>query len=127
MSENRKTIGKDKNGVGYALYVQKNIKEGDYFRTTIGEIFKAVASKNGRIYYAFGEHYWVDSAAIANFQENIIDLIEEDDWVNGQHVKEVKNGYAMVGNGIDGFQVWEEDIRTIVTKEQFKSVEYEVK
>lgn len=67
--------------MGYALHVQDNIKENDYFRTTTGEIFKAVASKDGKVYYAFGEHYWVDSIAITDFKENIKDLVQVGDIV----------------------------------------------
>ncbi len=87
-----------------------------------------MASKEGKIYYAFGEHYWVDSAIIGNFQENIIDLIEVGDHVNDKRIMEVRkeNGkiYLMTSYVMQSYI--KSEIKTIVTKEKFKSVEYEV-
>lgn len=112
--------------MGYALYVQDNIKENDYFRTTTGEIFQVAGVKEGKVYYAFGEHCWVDSIAITNFQENIIDLIEVGDYVNGKYVKEInqyKDGKSIIALiGIIDAQ----DIKTILTKEQYQSNCYTV-
>lgn len=119
------------------MYVQDNIKENDYYRTTTGEIFKAVASKNGRVYYAFGEHYWVDSIAITNFQEDLIDLIEDTDilqveiseeWV----MKEDTIRFIIAGQTTKIKEIKEalEDgiykIKKILTHEQFSSIEYKV-
>lgn len=119
------------------MYVQDNIKENDYYRTTTGEIFKAVASKNGRVYYAFGEHYWVDSIAIINFQEDLIDLIEDTDilqveiseeWV----MKEDTIRFIIVGQTTKIKEIKEalEDgiykIKKILTHEQFEANCYEV-
>lgn len=35
--------------------------------------------KENQVFYAYGEHYWVDIVAINNFQEKIINLIEIED------------------------------------------------
>lgn len=64
---------------------------------------------------------------------NIIDLIKEGDYVNKHLVKEIflsgerryiklDNSYA---NG-EGIRIYEEDIKTIVTHEQFENMKYEV-
>ncbi len=114
--------------------MSEEIKVGEYVRTENGFIGKLIESENGYLNYKF-KRITVCKTSLergdtagktVKHSKNIIELIEKNDWVNGQHVKEVKNGYVIVGNGLDGFQVWEENIRTIVTKEQFKSVEYEV-
>ena len=67
--------------VGYALYVQDNIRKDDYVRLNTGDIVKAIVIKantvNKRaIYYGFYKHDWFDSAAVENFSDNIIDLVE---------------------------------------------------
>ena len=58
--------------------------------------------------------------------KNIIDLIEVGDYVNGRYVKEIKQykdgKYILALIGIIG----EQDIKTIVTHEQFESIEYKV-
>lgn len=56
---------------------------------------------------------------------NIIDLIEVGDYVNGMIVNDiVDNRFNLVGY----FDNWleEKDIKSIVTKEQFESMEYKV-
>lgn len=116
--------------MGYALHVQDNIKENDYFRTTTGEIFKAVASKYGKVYYAFGEHYWVDSIAITNFKENIKDLIQAGDIVvykirglehyNVDIVKEYTEARTLKTELRIGLYSLEQvEIKQILTKEKF--------
>lgn len=76
-----------------------------------------------------------------NTSPNIIDLIEENDYINGLRVEKNKYGdlytsYTYMG-GLVGTQEetyttflkdYENDyIQSIVTKEQFKDIEYEVK
>lgn len=67
--------------VGYALYVQDNIKKDDYVRLNTGNIVKVIGIKantvNKRaIYYGFYKQDWFDSAAVENFSDNITDLVE---------------------------------------------------
>lgn len=117
--------------MGYALHVQDNIKENDYFRTTTGEIFKAVASKDGKVYYAFGEHYWVDSIAITDFKENIKDLVQAGDIViygvnnlftDIEIVKEYTEARILKTELRIGIYFLEQvDIKKILTKEKFES------
>ena len=65
---------------------------------------------------------------------NIIDLIEEGDYVNGHKVSKVvidsSCSYVLleeVGSYVDNpDDINEEDIKTIVTKEQFESMSYKL-
>lgn len=136
--------------VGYALYVQDNIRKDDYVRLNTGNIVKVIGIKantvNKRaIYYGFFKQDWFDSAAVENFSDNIIDLIEVGDYVNGyktiniiknkinnnkliaagnmdyefETVKELTetNGIKLLGN---------KDIKTILTKESYMANCYKV-
>ena len=114
--------------VAYALYVRNNLKPNDYFRTFDGQIFKSMnvsPIKGNKIYYLNGDCTWVDVSAVDNFSDNIIDLIEEGDYVNGYRVTYVYPSLIKV----DSTDIWEihsHDIKSIITKEQFNSVKYEV-
>lgn len=64
---------------------------------------------------------------------NLIDLIEEGDYVNGHRIVNEIYGeddnelYFEIEGGFNKADyISEKDIKSIVTKEQFKSVEYEV-
>ena len=68
---------------------------------------------------------------------NLIDLVEEGDYVNGYKVFEVKENCVMVGykcfitvfNDDEDFlyqTIYADEIKSIVTKEQFESVKYEL-
>ena len=117
----------------------------EYIRTKGGIIAKVIGVQSGGI-----EKYYFDKEVIDNFKEltqigtenvvlkhsfNIIDLIEVGDYVNGYLVKSVSdNGVYIdipfvdsesIGCGIDLFR--SNEIESIVTKEQFERMEYEVK
>ena len=79
-------LNKYDSNVGYALYVQDNIRKDDYVRLNTGNIVKVIGIKantvNKRaIYYGFYKQDWFDSAATENFSDNIIDLIEVKDVI----------------------------------------------
>lgn len=62
-------------------------------------------------------------------RHKIIDLIEVGDYVNGYYVEDVFDTYIYVATGTNYFQsptIYEQDIKSIVTKEQFNSVKYEL-
>lgn len=64
---------------------------------------------------------------IKKASHNIIDLIEVGDYVNGYYVEDVLESFINVATGSNYFQsptIYENDIKSIVTKEQFKSMEY---
>lgn len=114
-----------------------------YVRTKKGEIAKVISN----------DSYWINidkfkkdgmtlrmirKIDISKTSHNIIDLIEEGDYVNGSEVLNFENKYIkendeFVRNGIvtencylENTDSWiiEKDIKSIVTKEQFYSMEY---
>lgn len=123
------------------------IKVGEYCKLKNGRIGKIV-NENIDV-YLFDIPIYEDQQGIRqycldkNFKDfivkhskNIIDLIEVGDYVNGEEVITVY-GYDEDGNDKDGLGICEIDddyayyiyledinIRTIVTKEQFKNIEY---
>ncbi len=115
------------------------LKEGMYIRyiPTIGEytqkISKITKTKNCLLDMAytlddkeevFSSHF----DEVLKASNNIIDLIEDGDYVNGGLVEMKQDNYIMVG-----FAEYEEpqklyngDIKSIVTKEQFSAMEYKI-
>ena len=72
---------------------------------------------------------------ISNFKNNLIDLIEEGDYVNGYMVLEVTDQYIKLNNPKLNYDVIDYErilknkysnmaIRDVVTKEQFESMMY---
>lgn len=127
--------------------MKDKIEIGEYIRTIDGYIRKIDNINTGRKITIYGEHIldipYKNSKSVAKkkiikHSKNIIDLIEVGDYVNKQEVVNVegfdKNGDDKEALGIidtDGdyaYGVFLEDIpiRTIVTKEQFKEMEYRV-
>nr|DAW45522.1 MAG TPA: hypothetical protein [Caudoviricetes sp.] len=118
------------------------LKVGMYVRTKEGridkieEILDKEKAGSSRIIrtvesekdYFFGYEEWTDLFPPCHFikaSENIIDLIEEGDYVNGYRVTYVYPNLIKV----DSTDIWEihsHDIKSIITKEQFNSVKYEV-
>lgn len=119
----------------------EEIEVGEYVRIKNGDIRKIVRITEGKEKTVFGKYgldkpynncYSVAKSKIIKHSKNIIDLIEEEgDYVNGEKIIEILdknetyNGKKLVCSIRTNFG--EEDIKSIVTKEQFKSVEYEVK
>lgn len=125
--------------VGYALYVEDNIKRNDYARLNTGKIVRVIGIKENKlnkkaIYYGVYEQDWFDSMAVENFSDKPIDLVEVGDYVNGYKVIGVTLDPAPSGKCVDidcdkpsyESYLFEEQIYSIVTKEQFASMEYKV-
>ena len=77
------------------------------------------------------EHYRYKRQAIKTHSFNKIDLVEVGDYVNGHKVTAVyldgATKYIKLDNAYEngeGTRTYEEDIKTLVTKEQYKSIEY---
>lgn len=69
----------------------------------------------------------IDEEDISKASHNIIDLIEVGDYVNGYYVEDVLKTFVNVAVGSNYFQsptIYEKDIKSIVTKEMFSSMEY---
>lgn len=97
------------------------LKENMYVRTKKGNIYKFETNnsmaKNGAKKY------------MVNCSYNIIDLIEVGDYVNGYYVEDVLKTFVNVAVGSNYFQsptIYEKDIKSIVTKEQFEQMAYKV-
>lgn len=90
-----------------------------------------------QVFYAYGEHYWVDIAAINNFQESVTDLIEVGDILRYK-LKGLKNEYITVVKEyhdarnnekllfINGYKLEQVEILEILTKEQYRDNCYKV-
>lgn len=113
----------------------EEIKEGMYVRLDTGRIGKVIHVKEKDNYpYSYvrividTERYSRTTRNIIKASYNIIDLIEVGDYVNGFLVKEVRR--EIIGLGViifdNGISIWEQNIRSIVTKEQFESMSYKV-
>lgn len=142
-------LKKNNSIVAYALYVQNNIKKGDYARLNTGQIVRVTGIRENNvnkkaIYYGIYDTDWFDSSGVKNFSKNIIDLIEVGDYVNGEKVtdidltyfngndrlKEPKKIGVIVGNDKMfkfSYHIKKEEIKSIVTKEQYNSIKYEIK
>ena len=68
------------------------------------------------------EGHFINDVEIIKISHNIIDLIEAGDYVNGNKVININGNLFVNGEGALEDIV----IKTIVTKEQFESMEYKV-
>lgn len=119
------------------------IEIGEYVRTDKGTIAKAISNP-----YEYKDDYkqdfdneilndWYCDEKIIKHSPNIIDLIEVGDYVNGSEVLDVmenlKTGKVhleMTANytneELGDCTIYDKDIKSIVTREMFESVKYEV-
>ena len=100
----------------------KELKVGMYIRTRDENISK-IKYINKFIYtdkQRYGKHY------IEKASENIIDLIEVGDYVNGEKVQFITKKRQLLTNG--DYDILEKytGISSVVTKEQFESMKYVV-
>lgn len=100
------------------------IEVGEYVRTKEKGII-------GKIEQIGVSLFWLEDGSAFNIKEesykhskNIIDLIEEGDYVNGLRVEYITNEAIFTSGLAHGILF--EDIRTVVTKEQFASIECKV-
>lgn len=115
--------------------MEDEIKVGEYVRTVDGYIRKVTQVNKKGSYeclcygaYSVDERYknsiGISAKKIKAHSKNIIDLIEVGDYVNGEKVLSADWG----GVGIANFKFIEpEDIKSIITKEQIKQIEYRIK
>ena len=125
------------------------MKVGDYVRTEYGITqFKEYETTNGEKLLCIpvkdgSQGIFANVEDIIKSSPNIIDLIEEGDYINGLKVEKNKYGelytsYVYYGGEIgrtgEVYTTWLEEykdnedyIDSILTKEQFESMEYKVK
>lgn len=119
----------------------EEIKVGEYIRTKEWGIAKVHKVDNGKVTWVKNKnnratHYFTQ---LKEPSKDLIDLIEVGDYVNGFEVTQnaedtpeeqcdgVYHKCIIVKQSFDGVKGWKMidfDIETIVTKEQFESVEY---
>ena len=118
------------------------MKVGDYVRTENGIITKVKMFyekkwKEPKLIYArfLCEDYEIyEYPRHVKTSPNIIDLIEVGDYVNGFEVLRIdkecnlypKTLKCQYPNNVDYFDIFNEDIKSIITKEQFSKMEYKV-
>lgn len=128
------------------------MKVGDYIRTRNGLIFKIVGGNvdNWNLDISFGmleifEENWLelyryndngsffDNKNIVKSSPHIIDLIEVGDFVNGERVNYIddckgamREFYYIFEEVTHDVGHYEEEIESIVTKEQFEAMEYKI-
>lgn len=114
------------------------LEVGMYVRSKINGLIGKIANieklvnEKGVLYYELeqkGSGYGFCSteidSVIASF--NIIDLIEAGDYVNGAKVNRLKKDYIVIHEIWSGREyLSNEEIKTIVTKEQFEQMSYKV-
>lgn len=102
------------------------IEVGEYVRTDKGYIVKIDKEKKNLQMLKFLD---VEYGNILKHSKNIIDLIEEGDYVNGKYVYSIGTaiGNLPIINHTDGVFTPSNLIKSIVTKEMFASMEYKVK
>lgn len=113
----------------------KDKLEERYIRTYDGFIrkIKVVSKENAPLVLCMinNKPYTVND--IKKVSHNIIDLIEVGDYVNGSKVIEIEKDYKFIDNEIRDIlwldnkrnnAVWKETIKSIVTKEQFSQILY---
>lgn len=106
------------------------LEVGMFLRTNDGKITKFIKydekDKNELVtdYYKYST-IWIKDIIKASF--NIIDLIEVGDYVNGAKVNRLKKDYIVIHEIWSGREyLSNEEIKTIVTKEQFEQMSYKV-
>ncbi len=121
---------------GELINMENEIKIGEYVRTKSGIILHIDKieriQKDIRIEYRFWDekkHLWGKIDDFLKHSKNIIDLIECGDYVNGYKITDKISNYLYTEvlklNG-DYKTICDYQIKSIVTKEQFKTIEYEV-
>ena len=114
----------------------EEIKVGDFIRTKEGYVGKILRLGGDYLdefscdcIFGSGDcKYAIAFHGIAKHSQNIIDLIEEGDYINGCQVTQVTATQLIVRDE-NGLSMWkkkdvEKHIKHIVTNEQFNSIKY---
>lgn len=106
------------------------IKVGEYVRTESGKITRAKEVENSTIMTETASIRWISESNVKKHSPNIIELIEIGDYVNGYLINYIPDNekavYHDASDCADVEKFENKDIETIVTKEQFKEMEYKV-
>ena len=104
------------------------MKVGDYARSSEGDLGKIVRINNSQDIEL--ENSWVsyDEEDLKS-SPNIIDLIQVGDYVNGMQVTRIcfdEDGERILNLSNCILELINDDIKSIVTKEMFESMEYKI-
>lgn len=106
------------------------IEEGEYVRTKNGKIDKVINNNCYMPQYIECEKSLLYKEDIVNHSKNIIDLIEVGDYVNGTEIDLLEKSENRVWStstyGDEDIVFYENEIKTILTKEQFEQNCYTV-
>mgnify|MGYP001141358097 CR=1 FL=1 len=106
------------------------VRENMYIRTKNGIINKITSIKNLDERACLLNGFYINKDAIKKASYNIIDILEVGDYVNGYLVLNVldfnDNTRILSLERIYDNKITEEDIKSIVTKDQFKNMEYRI-
>lgn len=105
-----------KSEVGMYCYNKTNRKLG------IGKIIDFQSNNNVNIRYKNSIELASIGNVIASF--NIIYILEIGDYVNGERVVYINHKYEYLEVSDEEYIIKKEDIKSIVTKEQFEQMEY---
>lgn len=108
-----------------------DIEIGDYIRTDNGEIYKVIDIEKGSIKIKSDYKEWIGMCCITKHSKIISELIEVGDYVNGYIIEKIgEAGFGRLAYWKQYDRKWtyidENDIKTIVTKEMMKSIEYRI-
>lgn len=111
------------------------IEVGDYIRTRKGNIGKVLDITDGHkrkkylIKWDTTDIYYITDIMIKKHHKDIINLVEEKDYVNGKLVYSIGTniGNIPIVNHTDGTFTPNISIESIVTHEQFERIKYKVK
>lgn len=107
------------------------IEVNDYVRTKNGVIGKVIKVLSNRVFLD-NLGYAVLIKDILKHSKQLIDLVEVGDYVNGYKVIKLKDGFAngtmeiVLSNNTIIYRHHSEDIKTILTKEQYMANCYKV-
>ena len=111
--------------------MENEIKDNEYIRTDTGKIDKVINADYYMPQYIECEKDLIFKNNIVKRSPNLIDLIQCGDYVNGYIVRRTyldgETHYIKLGEQITGNRTYNDDIKTVVTKEQFESISYKVK
>ena len=115
------------------------LEVGMYVRTNDGYInkIKKVNQFNVLVYGRdlFGEELNIPNNEITKASYSIIDILEVGDYVNGSKVIEIEKDYKFIDGTIRDIlwtdtkmqsAIWDETIKSIITKEQMEQMTYKV-
>ena len=103
----------------------------DYHRVTVPILIEKIVhieydKAEKHCFYVTDSGLVIGNENIIKSSPNIIDLIEVGDFVNGKEVLELKNFGAFNGARVFGDIYFNEEIKSIVTREMFESMKYKI-